>query len=78
MEDEADHFAGAFLLPADEIKVHLRRFDLRHIANMKGYWKVSMQAIAYRANCLKLITPYQNKMFWIEMGKLGLSETGAK
>ena len=26
MEDEADHFAGAFLLPADEIKVHLETF----------------------------------------------------
>ncbi len=71
MEGEADHFAGAFLLPADEIKIQLRQFDLRHLANMKGYWKVSMQAIAYRADRLKLITPYQNKMFWIEMGKLG-------
>lgn len=71
MEDDADHFAGAFLLPAEEIKVHLRRFDLRQLANMKGYWKVSMQAIAFRAARLKLITPYQNKMFWIEMGKLG-------
>ena len=71
MEAEADQFAGAFLLPADEIKVQLRRFDLRHLANMKGYWKVSMQAIAYRADHLKLITSYQNKMFWIEMGKLG-------
>jgi Zn-dependent peptidase ImmA (M78 family) len=71
MENEADHFAGAFLLPADEIKVQLRRFDLRHLANMKGHWKVSMQAIAYRADRLQLITPYQNKMFWIEMSKLG-------
>jgi Zn-dependent peptidase ImmA (M78 family) len=71
MEDEADHFAGAFLLPADEIKVQLRRFDLRHLANMKGYWKVSMQTIAMRAYRLNLITPYQQKMFWMEMGKLG-------
>ena len=71
MEDEADHFAGAFLLPADELKVQLRRFDLRHLANMKGYWKVSMQAIAYRADRLRLITPYQNKMFWIEMRTFG-------
>lgn len=71
MEDEADHFAGAFLLPADEVRVQLRRFDLRHLANMKGHWKVSMQAIAYRANRLHLITPYQSKMFWIEMSKLG-------
>lgn len=71
MEREADNFAGAFLLPRDEMRVQLRRFDLRHLANMKGYWKVSMQAIAYRAEHLRLITPYQSKMFWIEMSKLG-------
>lgn len=71
MEDEADAFAGAFLLPADELRPQLRRFDLRQLANMKGYWKVSMAAIAVRADRLKLITPYQSKMFWIEMSKLG-------
>lgn len=71
MEDEADEFAGAFLLPADEVRSQLRRFDLRHLANMKGYWKVSMASIAVRAQRLGLITPYQSKMFWIEMGKLG-------
>ena len=71
MEDEADAFAGAFLLPADEIRPQLRRFDLRQVANLKGYWKVSMAAIAVRASRLNLITPYQSKMFWIEMGKLG-------
>ena len=71
MEDEADEFAGAFLLPADEITPQLRRFDLRQLANMKQYWKVSMAAIAVRASRLKLITPYQSKMFWIDMSKLG-------
>jgi Zn-dependent peptidase ImmA (M78 family)/transcriptional regulator with XRE-family HTH domain len=71
MEDEADYFAGAFLLPEEELKPQLRKFDLRHLANMKAYWKVSMQAIAYRAARLRLITPYQSKMFWIEMSKLG-------
>lgn len=71
MEREADEFAGAFLLPPDEIRNQLRRFDLRHLANMKAYWKVSMASIAFRAHRLKLITDYQNKMFWIEMSKLG-------
>ena len=71
MEDEADAFAGAFLLPAAEIRPQLRRFDLRQLANLKLYWKVSMAALAVRADRLKLITPYQSKMFWIEMGKLG-------
>jgi Zn-dependent peptidase ImmA (M78 family)/DNA-binding XRE family transcriptional regulator len=71
MEDEADAFAGAFLLPANEIRPQLRRFDLRQLANMKLYWKVSMAALAVRANRLNLITPYQSKMFWIEMSRLG-------
>lgn len=71
MEDEADLFAGAFLLPANEIRSQLRRFDLRQLANLKLYWKVSMQSIAVRADRLNLITPYQSKMFWIEMSKLG-------
>jgi Zn-dependent peptidase ImmA (M78 family)/DNA-binding XRE family transcriptional regulator len=71
MEDEAVAFAGAFLLPADEIRPQLRRFDLRQLANLKHYWKVSMAAIAVRAERLRLITPYQSKMFWIEMGNLG-------
>jgi Zn-dependent peptidase ImmA (M78 family) len=71
MENEADLFAGAFLMPADEIRPQLRRFDLRQVANLKGHWKVSMAAIGVRASHLNLITPYQSKMFWIEMGKLG-------
>lgn len=72
MEEEADAFAGAFLLPADDIKSQFRRgLDLRHLANMKLYWKVSMAAIAMRADSLQLITPYQKKSFFIEMGRLG-------
>ncbi|MCA3459307.1 MAG: ImmA/IrrE family metallo-endopeptidase [Rhodobacter sp.] len=71
MEDEADAFAGAFLLPAHEIRPQLRQFNIRQLSNMKGYWKVSMAAIAVRASRLNLITPYQRKSFWIEMSRLG-------
>ena len=71
MEDEADEFAGAFLLPAEDIKPQMRRgLDLRHLANMKLYWKVSMAAIAVRADRLKLVTPYQKKTFWMKWGGL--------
>jgi hypothetical protein len=44
---------------------------VRQLANLKAYWKVSMAALAVRADRLRLITLYQSKMFWIEMGKLG-------
>lgn len=71
MEDEADAFAGALLLPPDELRVQLRQFNLRHLANMKSYWRVSMQSIAVRAARLKYITPYQSKMFWIDINREG-------
>lgn len=71
MEAEADHFAGAFLLPADELRTQLRAFDLRHLANLKAYWRVSMQAIAVRAEKLKYISSYQSRGFWIDMSRQG-------
>lgn len=71
MEREADEFAGAFLLPYDELRKQLRRFDLPHLANMKAHWKVSMGSIATNAHRHNLVTPYQVKKFWIEMSKLG-------
>jgi Zn-dependent peptidase ImmA (M78 family)/DNA-binding XRE family transcriptional regulator len=70
MEDQADAFAGAFLLPAEEFRPQLRRFDLAHLANLKAYWKVSMGALAMRADRLNLISAHQKKTFWIQMGKL--------
>jgi len=72
MEDEADAFAGAFLLPEEDIKPQLRRgLDLRHVADMKLFWKVSMTAIAVRADWLGQVTAYQSKSFFVEMGRLG-------
>lgn len=71
MECEADEFAGSFLLPYDELRKQLRRFDLPHLANMKAHWKVSMASIAVNANRHKLITAYQFKKFWMDMSKLG-------
>ena len=63
--------ASAFLLPANEIRPQLKRFDLRQLANLKSYWKVSMAALAMRVDRLNLITPYQKKSFWMEMSRLG-------
>jgi len=75
MEDEADAFAGAFLLPTEELRPQMRKFDLRQLANLKQYWKVSMGTIAVRASRLNLITPYQSKTFWTEMNTLGYRKT---
>ena len=71
MEVEADRFAGAFLMPAMELRSQLQWFDLRQVANLKRYWKVSMAAITMRAFHLGLITPHQKKVFFIQMSKSG-------
>jgi len=71
MEQEADHFAGAFLLPAKAVRAQLSKFEFRQIANMKKYWKVSMSSIVMRADKLNCVTPYQKKSFFIQMSKLG-------
>ncbi|MER9626074.1 XRE family transcriptional regulator [Mesorhizobium sp. M0296] len=71
MEQEADQFAGAFLLPAKSIRSQLTKFEFRQIANMKKYWKVSMSSIVMRADRLSYVTPYQKKSFFIQMSKLG-------
>lgn len=71
MEEEADHFAGAFLLPAKFVRSQLAKFEFRQIANMKKFWKISMSSIVMRADRLKQVTPYQKKSFFIQMNKLG-------
>ncbi|MGH1417610.1 MAG: XRE family transcriptional regulator [Hyphomicrobiaceae bacterium] len=71
MEIEADRFAGSFLLPSTAFRSQFGEFNIRQIANLKRHWKVSMGALVMRADNLKMITPYQKKSFFIEMGKLG-------
>ena len=71
MEDEADEFAGCFLLPEDEVRHQFRRFTLPQLANMKQLWRVSIAALAMRADRLGQLTPHQKKTFWIEYNKLG-------
>jgi Zn-dependent peptidase ImmA (M78 family) len=71
IEEEADAFAGAFLLPSDEIRPQLRKFDFRQLAALKLHWGVSIAALAVRADRLGMITQYQKKSFWIDYNKSG-------
>jgi Zn-dependent peptidase ImmA (M78 family)/DNA-binding XRE family transcriptional regulator len=71
MEHQADRFASEFLMPEREIRSSLVRLNLRKLASLKPYWKVSMQALLYRARDLGTITAKQSSYFWMNMGKLG-------
>jgi Zn-dependent peptidase ImmA (M78 family) len=70
MEEEANRFAAEFLLPAAEIKHHLRNVRLSNLALLKSIWKVSMGALLERAKQLGTITATQYRYMRINFSKL--------
>lgn len=73
IEEEADRFASAFLLPEDDISIAFahERIDLQLLAQLKPRWRVSMQALLMRAKHLGFLTANQNTYLWILMSNLG-------
>lgn len=59
MENQADEFAGEFLMPAKEIRPYLASPSLGSLARVKPYWKVSIKALCVQCIKLKIITPNQ-------------------
>lgn len=65
MEREANAFASALLMPADDMKIALSgRIDLRRLASLKPEWRVSMQGLLYRAQSLNLIGKSEAGWLW--------------
>ena len=66
MEDEANRFAAALLMPAQDIRQYFvgRRIDIPLLAAMKPEWRVAMQAILMRAKSLQLIERNQEEYLW--------------
>jgi len=74
-EDEANAFAAEFLMPAKEIQPQLRKLDMAKLADLKRHWKVSMQALIYRARTLGTITERQQRSWFMRFGQLGYRKT---
>jgi Zn-dependent peptidase ImmA (M78 family) len=65
MESEANDFASAFLMPRKDITPVLSgKLDLRRLAALKPEWRVSMQALLYRAQSLGLVGKQQAGWLW--------------
>ena len=66
MEKEANEFASALLMPADDIRQYFigRRIDLALLASMKPEWRVAMQALLMRASSLECLTKNQAQYLW--------------
>lgn len=50
MEREADRFAGALLMPREDIKHDLRGLRFSSLGNLKMKWRVAMSGLIYRAH----------------------------
>jgi len=71
-EREANSFASAFLMPGRDVRANTPRpISVDKVLRLKGRWRVSAMAMAYRLNKLKLLSDWQYKSVCIELGKRG-------
>ncbi|WP_299620030.1 XRE family transcriptional regulator [uncultured Tateyamaria sp.] len=73
MEDEANDFAAALLMPARDIRPHLsgRRLTIQRLAGLKPVWRTSMAALLVRAKTIGAITSNQSQYLWRQMSSMG-------
>ncbi len=72
VEKQADRFAGAFLMPAKEIKRQMTQsLTYSRLTEFKLYWKVSKQSVIYRAKDLNIITPQKFTNLFVELSRNG-------
>jgi len=72
MEDEANAFASALLMPARDIRPYLSgRLSIQKLAELKLVWRVSMQALLYRAKTVGAITANQSQYLWRQISSMG-------
>lgn len=72
MEDEANEFASAFLMPAKDIKKDfVGRLTLEKLGRLKLVWRVAMQALLVRASQLGTLTSNQSQYLWRQISALG-------
>ena len=72
IESEAQKFAAELLLPADAMRKEISHSSsLTDIAKLKPRWGVSIQALVYRANDLKIIPERQYRYMFEQISKAG-------
>lgn len=75
-EEQANRFAAAFLMPAQEIKRDLKwSLNITDLAALKRKWRVAMSAIARRALTLGVVDDDHYKSLCIQMSRRGWRKT---
>jgi Zn-dependent peptidase ImmA (M78 family)/DNA-binding XRE family transcriptional regulator len=71
MEREANQFAAEFLMPTRDIAPALRSVTLDKLAELKIYWKVSMQSLILKAKDIGGIAERTAYYLYAQMSKAG-------
>lgn len=71
MEEEANRFAGEFLMPARDVMPQLTKLTIQHLATLKPYWKVSMGSLLQQAYRLGQVTERHYRFLRAELTRLG-------
>lgn len=74
MEQEANQFASALLMPAADIGPEVSGLTVEKAAYMKPVWRVSMAALIYRASELGRIDKYKAEYLWRQMTAKGFRQ----
>lgn len=61
LEDEANRFAGAFLLPEISFSNDIYKTSIDHFIQLKAKWKASLSSMIYRCKTLNILTTNQLK-----------------
>ncbi|PTR03799.1 Zn-dependent peptidase ImmA (M78 family) [Paraburkholderia sp. GV068] len=70
VEDEANQFASAFLMPEGDVKARLPRVNaVNQIVEAKKRWRVSVAALNYRLHRLEITTDWQYRNFAIQISQ---------
>lgn len=71
-EDQANAFAGAFLMPKRDLFTNIGRLlDLPSLIQKKHRWQVSLAALVYRLGKLGMLTEWQYRTLFFELSGLG-------
>lgn len=71
-EHQAQAFGSAFLMPRGSVLAKApRTARVDHLIKAKGYWKVAVANLAYRMHKLGLLTEWQYRSLFIEIGEKG-------
>lgn len=73
IEDQADHFASAFLLPAERFQLECpNRPDFTSLYRLKARWKVSIAAMVMRGAELGIFSDWQKRQAFQALNATGM------